>query len=43
MLIQPILGPASGYALDPSVQAPPGPALDSQLDDAKLSKEQDKD
>lgn len=43
MLIQPVLGPASGYALDPSVQDPPGPDLDSQLDDARLSNEQDKD
>jgi len=43
MLIQPIRGPASGYALDPSMQAPAGPALDSQLDDARLSKKQDKD
>lgn len=43
MLIQPVRGPASGYALDRSVQAPPGPDLDSQLDNAILSNELDKD
>lgn len=43
MLIQPILGPASGYALDPSGQTPPGHDLDSRPDEARLSKEQDKD
>ena len=45
MLIQPIRGPASGYALDYSGQgfSRPGHELDSPPDEARLSKEQGKD
>ena len=45
MLIQPIRGPASGYALDASGQgfSRPRQDLDSQPDEARLSKEQGKD
>ncbi len=43
MLIQPIRGPASGYALDPSGQTPTGQDLDSRPEEAKLSNEQSKD
>lgn len=45
MLIQPIRGPASGYALDPSGQSFSRSRhdLDSRPEEAKLSKEQGKD